>query len=250
MTQLPQESGFSTASGPHAVGTLQAGAGVGTAPRAPLAGILVGAALVLGFVGWTAVRIRAANHALSAVSDKRAADARRAVQEAAAPQKVRTVHGVPETWQPVVEFEGSLAAAESAALGFKVNGRINAVRVKLGQIVKAGTLLGSLDASEAAAQTRSAEAQLRAAQAQLALADDTAQRTASMVSSGALAAAQGVQSEQQKSLASAQLDAAKAGLSLAQVPRCASASLKPATNSRPTPRSRSSIASTSLRRRF
>jgi membrane fusion protein, multidrug efflux system len=211
---------------------------------------VVGVALVLGFVAWTAVRIRTANHALTAVSDKRAADARRAVQEAAAPQKVRIVHGVNETWQPVVEFEGSLAAAQSAALGFKVNGRISAIRVKLGQIVKAGTLLGSLDESEAAAQARSAEAQLRAAQAQLALADDTAQRTASMVSSGALAAAQGVQSEQQKSLASAQLDAAKAGLSLAQVPRCASASLKPATNSRPTPRSRSSIASTSLRRRF
>jgi len=172
---------------------------------------------VLGFVGWTTVRIRAANQAHDAVSSKRAADARRAVQEAAAPQKVRTVHATPEVWQPLVEFEGSLVAAQSAALGFKVNGRISAIRVKLGQVVKAGTLLGSLDASEAAAQSRSAQAQLRAAQAQLALAEDNAARTSAMVKSGALSEAQGVQSEQQKSLAAAQLDAAKAALSLSQV---------------------------------
>ena len=186
-------------------------------PRAPLAGIVVGVALVLGFVGWTTVRIRAATHANEAVSLQRAADARKAVAEAAAPVQVRIVHGVAETWQPFVEFEGSLSAAESAALGFKVNGRISSVKVKLGQIVKPGTLLGTLDASEAAAQARSAEAQLRAAQAQLVLAEDTATRTAAMVKSGALSEAQGVQSEQQKSLASAQLDAAKAALSLAQV---------------------------------
>jgi RND family efflux transporter MFP subunit len=186
-------------------------------PRAPLAGIVVGVALVLGFVGWTTVRIHAANQALAAVSTKRVADARRAVEDAAAPQKVRTVRATPETWQPLVELEGSLVAAQSAALGFKVNGRISTIRVKLGQAVKSGALLGSLDGSEAAAQLRSAEAQLRAAQAQLALADDNATRTTSMVKSGALSEAQGVQGEQQKSLASAQLDAAKAALSLTQV---------------------------------
>ena len=186
-------------------------------PRAPLAGILVGAALVLGFVAWTGVRIHAAKQAQAVVASKRTADAQRAVLDAAAPQKVRTVRAESQTWQPVVEFEGSLLAAQSAALGFKVNGRINSVRVKLGQVVKAGTLLGTLDSTEAAAQVRSADAQHRAAQAQLALAEDTARRTGSMVASGALSEAQGVQSSQQKSLASAQLDAAKAGLALSHV---------------------------------
>jgi multidrug efflux system membrane fusion protein len=216
MTQVPQESGFPSVSRPHAVAE-QRVAALAAPPRAPLAGIVVGVALVLGFVGWTTVRIRAANQANEAVSLKRAADARKAVAEAAAPMQVRIVHGVAETWQPFVEFEGSLSAAQSAALGFKVNGRISSVNVKLGQIVKPGTVLGTLDASEAAAQARSAEAQLRAAQAQLVLAEDTATRTAAMVKSGALSEAQGVQSEQQKSLASAQLDAAKAALALAQV---------------------------------
>jgi RND family efflux transporter MFP subunit len=189
----------------------------GAPPRAPLAGILVLGALVAGFVGWTGVRISAAKQAQAAVSSKRTVAAQKAVAEAAAPAHVRTVRGENQTWQPLVEFEGSLMAAQSAALGFKVNGRISAVGVKLGQVVKAGALLGRLDGSEAAAQVRSADAQLRAAQAQLALAEDGARRTSSMVSSGALSESAGVQSASQHSLALAQLDAAKAGLALSQV---------------------------------
>jgi membrane fusion protein (multidrug efflux system) len=189
----------------------------GTPPRAPLAGILVLGALTVGFVGWTGVRIHAAKQVQAGVTEKRAVAAQRAVAEAAAPERVRTVRAESQTWQPLVEFEGSLMAAQSAALGFKVNGRISAVGVKLGQVVKAGTLLGRLDSNEAAAQVRSADAQLRAAQAQLALAEDNARRTSSMVSSGALAESMGVQSASQRSLASAQLDAAKAGLALSQV---------------------------------
>src|SRR4051794_19351500 len=186
-------------------------------PRAPLAGILVLGVLVAGFVGWTGVRVRAAKEAQAAVSSKRTAAAQKAVQDAAAPEHVRIVRAESQTWQPLVEFEGSLMAAQSAALGFKVNGRISAVGVKLGQVVKAGTLLGRLDSTEAGAQVRSASAQLRAAEAQLALAEDNARRTSSMVSSGALAESMGVQSASQRSLASAQLDAAKAGLALSQV---------------------------------
>lgn len=189
----------------------------GSPPRAPLAGILVLGALVVGFVGWTGVRVHSAKQAQALVSSKRAVAAQKAVQDAAAPEHVRTVRGESQTWQPLVEFEGSLVAAQSAALGFKVNGRIRTVGVKLGQVVKAGTVLGTLDGSEAAAQVRSADAQLRAAQAQLSLAEDNARRTSSMVSTGALAETMGVQSASQHALASAQLDAAKAGLALSQV---------------------------------
>jgi RND family efflux transporter MFP subunit len=191
--------------------------GAGAPPRAPLAGIVVLGALVLGFVGWTGVRIHSAKQAQAAVSTKRTVAAQKAVQDAAAPERVRVVRPESQNWQPLVEFEGSLMAVQSAALGFKVNGRIRESRVKLGQVVKAGTLLATLDSNEAAAQFRSAEAQLRAAQAQLALAEDNSRRTSSMVSSGALAETAGVQSASQRSLAAAQLDAAKAGLSLSQV---------------------------------
>ncbi|HYP97896.1 MAG TPA: efflux RND transporter periplasmic adaptor subunit [Polyangiaceae bacterium] len=197
--------------------TGSAGSLVTAPPRAPLAGILVLGALVVGFAGWTGVRIQAAKEAQASVSTKRTAAAQKAVQDAAAPEHVHVARGESQTWQPLVEFEGSLVAAQSAALGFKVNGRIRTVGVKLGQVVKAGAMLGTLDGSEAAAQVRSADAQLRAAQAQLALAEDNARRTSSMVSSGALAETMGVQSASQHSLAIAQLDAAKAGLSLSQV---------------------------------
>src|SRR6478609_270927 len=214
MSQIQQKSGCSMSNAKSGSG---ASFIAGAPPRAPLAGILVLGALTLGFVGWTGVRIKAAKEAQAAVSTKRTVAAQKAVQDAAAPEHVRVVRGESQTWQPLVEFEGSLMAAQSAALGFKVNGRIRTVAVKLGQVVKAGAVLGTLDGSEAAAQVRSADAQLRAAQAQLALAEDNARRTSSMVSSGALAETMAVQSASQHSLAIAQLDAAKAGLSLSQV---------------------------------
>jgi RND family efflux transporter MFP subunit len=215
MSQDAQGSGFSAMS--NAKSDSAAPLSVGRPPRAPLAGILVLGALVVGFMGWTGVRIHAAKQAQAAVSSKRTVAAQKAAQDAAAPEHVRTVRAQTRSWQPLVEFEGSLLATQSAALGFKVNGRIRTVAVKLGQVVKAGALLGTLDATEAAAQVRSADAQLRAAQAQLVLAEDNARRTSSMVNSGALAESMGVQSTSQHSLASAQLDAAKAGLALSQV---------------------------------
>jgi RND family efflux transporter MFP subunit len=58
---------------------------------------------------------------------------------------------------------------------------------------------------------------VRAAQAQLELASDGERRTQQMVASGSLPEAQGVQSVQQKALASAQLDAARAQVNLVQV---------------------------------
>src|SRR3954454_12705316 len=182
MPQNPQDTGYSSMSNAKS----EAALALAAPPRAPLAGILALGVLTLGFVGWTGVRVHAAKQAQAVVSEKRTVAAHKAVEEAAAPEGVRTVRAQGQTWQPLVEFEGSLMAAQSAALGFKVNGRISAVGVKLGQVVKAGTLLGRLDSTEAGAQVRSASAQLRAAEAQLALAEDNARRTSSMVSSGAL----------------------------------------------------------------
>jgi RND family efflux transporter MFP subunit len=116
-----------------------------------------------------------------------------------------------------VELDGTLSAGQSAEVGFKIGGRLSKVSVKVGDKVRAGSLLGVLDASETQAQLRAAEAQLRAAEAQLALADDAQRRTTSMVQSGSLAEATGVQSTQTKALAEAQADAAKAQAALVQV---------------------------------
>lgn len=119
-------------------------------------------------------------------------------------------------WVPVVPFEGTIDANQHAELGFKVGGRLGKVGVRLGDRVKAGQLLGQLDAQEASAQRQAAAAQLDAARAQVALTRDQEDRTGKLVQSGALASAQGVQAEQARALAEAQAAAASANLGLAQ----------------------------------
>ena len=186
-------------------------------PRAPLSGIIVGVLFVAGFAAWAGVRIHAATTQKKAIAEQRANDARRAASDLHATPKVRVVTPVAAEWAPVVEVDGTLAAARSAELGFETPGRLAQVSVHVGDAVKAGQLLATLDTGEISAQLRAAQAQVRAAEAQLTLATDQERRTATMVQSGSLAEASGVQSTQQKALATAQLDAARAQVSLSQV---------------------------------
>jgi RND family efflux transporter MFP subunit len=186
-------------------------------PRAPLIGVIVGVLGVGGFLAWSAVRIQAAQEKRSAIATQRDEDAKRAAARSKAIPAVSTVLPVATTWTPVVEIDGTIAAGQSAELGFKAGGRIAQILVKVGDTVKAGQLLAALDSSEASAQLRAAEAQVRAAEAQLNLATDSERRTAVMVQSGSAAEASGVQTQQQKALASAQLDASRAQVALGRV---------------------------------
>jgi RND family efflux transporter MFP subunit len=186
-------------------------------PRAPLSGIIVGVLCVAGFAAWAGVRIHAATTQKKALAEQRASDARRAAEEVRAVPKVRVVVPVSTEWAPIVEVDGTLAAGRAAELGFETPGRLAQVAVRVGDTVKAGQLLGTLDTGEISAQLKAAQAQARAAEAQLTLAADQERRTATMVQSGSLAEANGVQSTQQKELATAQLDAARAQVSLSQV---------------------------------
>jgi len=185
--------------------------------KAPLAGIVAGLLMVGGLVAWTSTRIATATKAQAAVAEKRAVDAERTASLAKQPERVTVVTGQAATWLPTVELDGTLAAEQSASLGFKVGGKIGTLKVKVGDQVKAGALLATLDATEAAAQAAASAAQVRAAEAQLALAQDNEHRTQAMVQSGSYAEASGVQSTQQRALALAQLDSAKAQASLAKV---------------------------------
>ncbi len=189
----------------------------GPRPRAPLFGVLAGALLVAGLGGWAAMRIQAATQAKKDVAAQRSEDSKKANAAAHALPVVATVLPTAASWDPVVEIDGTVAAGQSAEIGFKTGGRIAHVSVRVGDVVKAGQLLATLDAGEAAAQLRAAQAQQRAAQAQLALAADTERRTQTMVQNGAIAEATGVQSVQQKALAAAQLEASQAQVSLSQV---------------------------------
>jgi RND family efflux transporter MFP subunit len=185
--------------------------------KAPLAGVVAGLLMVGGLVAWTSTRIATASKAQAAVAERRVAEAERNAALAKQPEKVNVVSGVAAKWLPRVELDGTLSAEQSASLGFKVGGKIGALKVKVGDQVKAGSLLATLDSTEAGAQAAAASAQVRAAEAQLALAQDSERRTQAMVQSGSFAEASGVQSSQQRALALAQLDAAKAQASLSRV---------------------------------
>jgi RND family efflux transporter MFP subunit len=189
----------------------------GPRPKAPLVGVLSGVVLLAGFGAWAGTRIQAATQAKKEVAAQRNEETRRTNAAAHATPVVATVLPTPGTWDPVVEIDGTVAAGQSAEIGFKTGGRIAQIAVKVGDMVKAGQLLATLDASESVAQLRAAQAQQRAAQAQLALASDTERRTQTMVQSGAIAEATGVQTSQQKALAAAQVEASQAQVSLTQV---------------------------------
>jgi RND family efflux transporter MFP subunit len=187
-----------------------------TRPRAPLTGVVAGLALLVGLGAWTAQRIGEAKTAVSEVEARRSADSERAAALAREPQAVSVVRATPETWQPRVDLDGTLAAEHSAALGFKVGGRLARVNVSVGDRVRAGAPLAELDVVEAAAQASAAEAQMRAAEASLAMAEDAERRTLPLVQNGSFAEASGVQASSQRALAVAQRDGARAQLELAR----------------------------------
>jgi RND family efflux transporter MFP subunit len=184
--------------------------------RAPLVGIIAGIVFSLGLGGWTLRRIGEAKTLQEGVAAHRTADRERAASLAGQPLRVSLVQGQPDHWQPRVELDGTLEAVHEAQLGFKGSGRLARVAVKVGDRVAAGALLAELDDAEVTAQVAAAEAQARAAEASLALAQDGERRTLPLVKNGSLAEANGVQSTEQRQLAAAQLDAARAQHALAR----------------------------------
>jgi membrane fusion protein (multidrug efflux system) len=178
-------------------------------------GRIVAGVMVAALVIWTVVRVRTAQTERARViaAGNEAAEAAKKERK----DKPLTVRqGVAATWHPVVHIEGTLAAAEEADLAFKVSGRVHSVRAKVGDYVKHGQVLATLDQSESAAQLDQARAAVRVAESQLNLAMDTEQRTATLVNSGAGSQQQGLQTKEQRSLAAAQLEGAKAAVALAQ----------------------------------
>lgn len=184
--------------------------------RAPLTGIVAGLALVAGLGLWTFQRIGEAKTLQADVESRRAADSERAAALAREPQRVQVVKGAPERWLAHVDLDGTLEAEHASALGFKVGGRLLRVNVEVGDPVRAGSMLGQLDAQEASAQASAAEARVRAAEASLAIAQDNERRTLPLVQNGSFAEASGAKVSAERALASAQLDSARAELALAR----------------------------------
>lgn len=187
------------------------------APRAsgPIKLLIVASAI--GFFALLGVRVRARTEKQANIAREREVTTQRTQAADKALPRVAVTRPERSTWKPAVAVEGSLLPWHEADLGFEASGRLSSVRVHVGDQVKTGAVLATLDTSEAGAQLRAAQAQLKGAQAQLALAQDAERRTSEMVSAGAVGEASGTQAKGQLSLVMAQVEGAKAQIALASV---------------------------------
>jgi RND family efflux transporter MFP subunit len=92
--------------------------------------------------------------------------------KAAAPIRAEVLTVERAKWPMIVRTQGSLFADEVAVVGAKVAGRIAAVHVELGDVLKAGDPLVTLDQEEFRLQVAQAEAQLQQARAAVGLRGD------------------------------------------------------------------------------
>jgi RND family efflux transporter MFP subunit len=139
----------------------------------------------------------------------------------------RTVQPESVRYRAGVDFTGTLRPWREADIAFETQGRLISLNVALGDTVRGGQLLGTLDASRAGAQVNQAQAQSKAVRAQLALAEDNLHRSESLVASKSIPEAQLEQARQNVALARAQVDAADATTRVAQVGQGVSAITAP-----------------------
>lgn len=123
----------------------------------------------------------------------------------------------PTKWQPRVDVTGTLEPIQRADVGFKMGGRLLAIRVKAGDQVKMGQVLGTVDAAEAAAQARVAQTGVKVAEISLDMATDAQKRTDTLFKQSAIAEAEKTTATQRALLAAAQLEQARAQVKLVSV---------------------------------
>jgi RND family efflux transporter MFP subunit len=121
------------------------------------------------------------------------------------------------SWRPSIPLTGTLSPIQDADVGFKMGGRIVAVRAKVGDRVKAGQALASLDVAEAAAQSATAAAGVRAAEVALEMAKDGERRLVALFDGGAISDSDHTGAKNRTALAAAQLEQARAQARLASV---------------------------------
>ena len=128
--------------------------------------------------------------------------------------KVRTVQSTSRE-----SVSGSLFPSKLLPMGFEVGGRLATSRVSKGDIVRAGQILGALDAEIADGQVAQAEAGLAAAEAGAGLALDVAGRNEKLMAEGSVSDVQSKSANVQAKQAQAQVQLAKAQLSQARAGR-------------------------------
>jgi membrane fusion protein, multidrug efflux system len=132
----------------------------------------------------------------------------------AAPEPVRAVRTITVSAGDVaasVEYAGEVRARTESRLGFRVAGKMTSRSAELGQRVKAGQLLASMDPQDLRLAQESALAAVRSAQVNADLAQADFQRYKDLREQGFIGAAELDRRETTLRAARAQLDQAKAG---------------------------------------
>lgn len=117
---------------------------------------------------------------------------------------------------PKVVFSGSLEPAWSTDVSAKVDGRINTLVVNEGDIVKAGTVIATLDTNELSAQVIQAQGNLAASMSSLEQAQMDYHRYSTLAEQGAVSAQMLDNARTKRDLAAGQVKAAEGSLALVQ----------------------------------
>jgi len=138
------------------------------------------------------------------------------VRVATAPRSVK-VERIDAAGSPRIEtFTGTVRATQRAELGFESGGRIATLAVDVGDSVRAGKILATVDQVPAKERLRKAEADRNALAASLAEKEAQLQRTRQLERDEVVSGAVLDDARLQRDAAAAQLEAADAGLALAR----------------------------------
>ena len=121
-----------------------------------------------------------------------------------------------ETGPQDVSYAGEVRPRFEAALAFRVDGKLVARLVHLGEHVRAGQLLAQLDPDDSAAATAAAQAALAAAQSRLGLARQQRERDAAQLKDELVSRAQAEQSDSDFAVAAAEVEQRRQELTHAQ----------------------------------
>lgn len=130
------------------------------------------------------------------------------------PVRTTTVEKSPAA-QPLV-LTGRIEAADEAALGFRISGRMVERTVGIGDRVAAGQVVARLEPQNEMNALRSAQANVAAARAAVTQAENRFERQETLLGQGWTTRAQFDDAEKARATASAQLDSAEAQLKLAE----------------------------------
>ncbi len=136
--------------------------------------------------------------------------------EALAPRTVELIQPEVRSEQPTLQLVGEVRAFDTIDVAAEVAGRVDRVRVKVGDQVKAGQPLVEIDRHTFRLRRAQAAANLAAVKAELTLTEKELERKADLLSDHTISQAAYDQAQSAHDLAAARMQAASAALDLAE----------------------------------